>query len=282
MDNLLEKIDLTFKSILYINWILVAMGVTMFIAAVISALGFLRFDIAALLSLTGFGNIFAMLKFSMNRLLRNLGDHVHIETVCNGYDKQIVIIENHNTLTLEKLKNVESANDEVRKAVSYSMEMIQNFTEIGKPLKEEEPWVNPFPIRYGELKFSPGVYSNGERIIYLNKEFTISGTITNIGRKPIELAQIVIAIRPRFGTPKGGPFRFDFLVDNQPCILKPGETITREKTKFLDDDARNPPNKQIISKDYLGADWYAFMTCRPKKDNRFHDDENNYWFEVKA
>jgi hypothetical protein len=255
------------------------MGMVMFAAAVVSAVGLLRLDIAALLSLTGFGNIYAVFKFSMNRLQRNLGDQVQVETSCDGYHEQIEIIKKSNLNT--NFGDFKSINDEVRKAVSYSMEMIQNFTEIGKPT-EEEPWISVFPIKYEEFLF-PSEVTIGEVI-------TAQGTLRNVGdkpnaltsivksKKPIRLTSIVIAVRPPYGTPSGGPFRFDFKIDPA-HTLKPGESYTIKYSKRIEANAKSGAT-EVIPDRYLDEDWVAFMTCQTE-DGYWHDDPNKTSFRVK-
>jgi len=273
-----RRINLTFKSILYINWILVVMGVIMFSAAIASAVGLLRLDIALLLSVTGFGDIYTVFKFAMNRLQRNLGDQVQVQTACDGYTKQIERIGNFKSDA--ELTDIKTVNDEIRKTASYSMELIQNFTEIGKPI-EKEPWISSFPIRYEEFLF-PSEVKVGD-------EITASGTLRNVGdkpnrlnsivkrQKPIRLTSIVIAVRPPYGTPSGGPFRFDFKIDPA-RVLKPGESYTIKHTKRIDDNVKSGTKEDIPDR-YFDEDWAAFMTCQTE-DGFWHDDPNKTSFRV--
>jgi len=266
-QEITTRINLTFKSILYINWILVLMGVAMFLAALYSAAGLLRWDITAVLSVTGFGDIFAVFKFTMNRLQRSLGDQVHVEIAAHGYIEQIKKIDKH--FETNANINLEAINKEIRKAAFDSMELIQNFTEIGKPLKKK-PWISRFPIRYEKLNFPSEVC--------VGKMITASGTLRNEGNEPINLTSIVIAVRPPFGTPSGGPFRFDFQIDPG-RTLKPGESYTIKNTKCIEDSAREQGKKEDIPEKYLGNDWMVFMTCQTE-DGYWHDDPNKISFGV--
>lgn len=267
-NGLIKRINVTFWSILIMNWILIGIGVIMFGAALYGALGLRRIDVAALLSVTGFGDIAAVFKYSINRVQRSLGDQVQVQTACYGYEKQIMKLVEHFDSN-GNIAQVKAMNEEIRKATLFSMELIQNFTEIGKPLRKE-PWISRFPIRYERLNFPSEVYV-GEKI-------TASGAFRNVGDKPINLTSIVIAVRPPFGTPSGGPFRFDFHIDPA-RTLKPGESYTITKTKCIEDSARDEGTKVKIPEKYLGEDWVAFMTCQTE-DGHWHDDPNKTWFAV--
>ena len=264
LKSVQDRIKWTFWSILLMNWILIGIGVVMFGAALFSAFWLQRWDITGVLSLTGFGDIFTVFKFSMNRVQRSLGDQVHVQTAFSGYMKQIMKFKSG-----ANINDIKMINEEIRKATLYSMELIQNFTEIGKPLKKE-PWIVRFPIRYEKLNFPLKVYV-GEKI-------TASGTLRNVGDKPIHLTSIVMAVRPPLGTPGGGPFRFDFHTDPA-RTLKPGGSYTITKTKCIEDSARDIGKKEEIPEKYLGKDWFAFMTCQTE-DGYWHDDPNKTWFEV--
>ena len=266
--DIIKRTNYTFWSILIMNWILIFIGVVMFVVALYSAAGLRRLDIAALLSITGFGDIYTVFKFSMNRVQRSLGDQVHVQTAFYGYMKQIMKFDEH-FKSGAKINDIKKINEEIRKATSYSMELIQNFTEIGKPLKKE-PWETRFPVRYEKLNFPSKVY--------VDEKITASGTLRNVGDKPIHLTSIVIAVRPPFGTPSGGPFRFDFQIDPA-RTLKPGKSYTITNTKCIEDSTRDTGKKEKIPKKYLGKDWVAFMTCQTE-DGYWHDDPNKTWFEV--
>jgi hypothetical protein len=266
-QDIQRRISWTFYSILIINWILVGMGAAMFMVALYSAVGLLRLDITALLSATGFGNILAVFKFSMNRVQRSLGDQVQVEIASYGYIEQIKKVDEHLESNAE-ISNIKAINEEIRKATFDSMELIQNFTEIGKPLKKK-PWISRFPIRY-VLCFPDEVY--------IGKEITATGTLRNVGDEPIELTSIVIAIRPPFGTPSGGPFRFDFLIA-EPHTLSPGESFTVTETKRIEDSAIKRGKREEIPEKYLGEDWVAFLTCQTD-DGNWHDAPNKRWFKV--
>ncbi len=90
----------------------------------------------------------------------------------------------------------------------------------------------------------------------------------------------MIAIRPPGGTPDGGPFRFDFLIKNDPTIIKPGDPFPIEDTKAIEENIYTKLPELIPDK-WFTKDWYAFMTCQTKEDGCWHDDHNKYWFELK-
>jgi hypothetical protein len=268
--DIIKKTNQTFWSITAICWLLIGMGLVMFIAAVYSAIFQARWDIPAVLSLTGFGNILAVYKFVMNRLQRSLGDKVQVQNAFDGYMKQIMQFDVH-FISNAKIEDVKEINAEIREATLNSMELIQNYTEIGKPLKKE-PWLSDFPITYEKLTFPS--------LVYVGKEITVTGTLRNKGNKPVTLKSVVIAVRPPNGTPSGGPFNYDF--DIAPGrILKPNEACVIQKTKCIEENERDSRKKQVIPDVEFGKAWYAFMTCQTE-DDFWHDDPNKTFFELQA
>jgi len=266
---LLKKMNYTFWAILCITFILVALGVAIVGVALYSAVVLGKLDIVtAALSALGIGDIFGIFKFSMDRLQRSLGDQVHVETASDAYLEQIRKIDDYSKSNAN-INDVDKISEEIRKAALNSMKLVQSFTEIGKPVKKA--WISAFPIRYEKLTFP--------KEVYLGEKFSASGTLRNEGDEPIRLTSMVIAVRPPFGTPSGGPFKYDFII--APArTLKPSESYTIGITKCIEDSARELGTKEEIPEKYLDEDWYAFMTCQTE-DGYWHDDPNKIWFKVK-
>ena len=148
-EDIINRIKVTFWSILIMNWILISMAVVMFGGAVFAALGG-RYDITVVLTATGFGSILTVFTFSMNRVQTNLGDQVQVQIAYNGFIKQLLNFDEHFKfdLTANEIKQI---NQEIRKSTLSSMGLIQKFTKIGTA-SSQEPWINSFPIRYGKLE----------------------------------------------------------------------------------------------------------------------------------
>jgi hypothetical protein len=207
--------------------------------------------------------------FAMNRVQTSLGDQVQVQLATNGYMKQILNFDERLTFELDA-EQIKIVNEEIRKATLNTMELIQNFTKIGKE-SGKEPWINPFPIRYGKLDF-PAVVTEGTPI-------SVSGVLTNKGDKPVTLTSIVIAVRPPLGTPAGGPFDFDFTVQLG-RVIKSGESVTISDTKAIEVNRKEGDVKQKIPAEYIDKKWYCFMTCQTE-DGNWHDDPNKKTFTVK-
>jgi len=161
------------------------------------------------------------------------------------------------------------------------MKLIQDFTKIAEPLKEK-PWLRALPIRYGKLKIDGKEADKEEIIVYVGEKTTLSGSLRNVSDKPIKIETIVMAVRPPKGTPDGGPFRFDFHIEDPGHTLEPGESFPVTRTKRIEVSASRK-NGEVIEKipnEWFGKDWYAFMTCQTE-DGCWHDDHNKYWFELK-
>lgn len=271
IKGIIDRTNCTFRTILIMNWILIAIGVSMFVAALYSAVGLQRWDITGVLSLTGFGDIFTVFKFSMNRVQRSLGDQVHVQTASYGYMKQIMKFDEHFE-SGAKMDEIKLINAEIRKATLSSMELIRDFTEIGKPLKKES-WMRAreraYHLRYGKLEFPSRVYE-GETI-------TALGTIRNTGDEPITLTSIVIAVRPPHGTVNSGPFDFDFGIFPG-HTLDPGESYKVTRDKCIEDSARHK-GKEKIKEEYFGSGWFAFIACQTE-DGEWHNDPNKTFFKV--
>ena len=267
-DGIINRVRVTFWSILLMNWILIGMGVALFGGAFYSALGG-KFEVTAALSAIGVADILSVFVFAMNRVQTSLGDQVQIQLASNAYMKQILNFDEHFKFELDT-EQIKDVNSEIRKATLNAMELIQKFTKIGKE-SSKEPWINPFPIRYGKLDFLKQVYEG--------TPITVSGVLKNEGDMPVTLTSIVIAVRPPLGTPAGGPFTFDFTV--QPGrVVKSGESVTISDTKAIEINSKEGNVKQVIPDEYIGQEWYAFMTCQTE-DGYWHDDPNKHTFVVK-
>jgi hypothetical protein len=263
-DGIINRVRITFWSILLMNWILIGMGVALFGGAFYSALGG-KFDVTAALSATGVADILSVFVFAMNRVQTSLGDEVQVQLASNACMKQITNFDEHFKFELntEEIKDV---NSEIRKATLNAMELIQKFTKIGQE-SSKEPWISPFPIRYGKLGFPDEVYEG--------TPITASGVLKNEGDMSVTLTSIVIAVRPPLGTPAGGPFNFDFTV--QPGrVVKSGKSVTISDTKAIHSKEGNG----AIPDEYIDKEWYAFMTCQTE-DGYWHDDPNKHTFVVK-
>ena len=278
LKSVQDRIKWTFWSILLMNWILIGIGVVMFGAALFSAFWLQRWDITGVLSLTGFGDIFTVFKFSMNRVQRCLGDQVQVITAAGGQLEQMKFVKRLGSDADVTIDNIERINEEIRRATLYSMELIQDFTKIAEPLKEK-PWIRALPIRYTKLKIN-GKEIDKEFTVHVGKKITLSGSLRNVSNKRIKINTIVLAVRPPFGTPDGGPFRFDFAIDEKAKTLKPRQSVSIENTKPIEQNVKNPDLTEEIRAEWLRKDWYAFMTCQTE-DGCWHDDHNKYWFELK-
>ena len=267
-EGVIERVKVTFWSILIMNWILIGMGVAMFGGAFYSALGG-RFDITAVLTATGFGNILAVFVFSMNRVQTSLGDQVQVQIAYNGFMKQITEFDEHFKFDAGVIQ-IREINEEMRKITLTSMELIQRFTKIGSQ-SSAEPWMNPFPIKYGKLEVPNEVF--------IGDPITIRGTLTNTGVKPITVTSIVIAVRHPLGTPTGGPFTYDFAV--QPGrTIDPNQSVTITNTKTIEANWDPQKKNPEITDDLIDKDWYAYTTCQTE-DGYWHDDPNKNTFRVK-
>jgi hypothetical protein len=278
IQGIIHGAQITFKSILIWNWLLISMGIVMFSAAIYSAVALVRWDVTGVLALTGFGDILSVFKFSMDRTQRSLGDQVQVETAYEGYIKQIMKFDEHFASDWG-IQNIREINEEIRRATVYSMELVQDFTEIAKPL-QEKPWITALPIRYDKLNITADKDANEDTVVYVGKDFTISGAIRNVSDKSVSINCVVIAVRPPFATPDGGPFRWDFLFEGNVGTLKPGEVHQVKRTKRIEQNSSKLNKIEEIPDKLLGKDWYAFMTCQTE-DGYWHDDNNKYWFEVK-
>lgn len=282
IDEFYKKVTMTFNSILIFNWILVSMGVVSFALAVIKALGG-EIALTALFGALGTADVISLFKFSMDRVQRSLGDQVQIVQAQSGLDKEIEFIEQlksdtSNTSDEDAINTIEKINEEIRKSTLNSMELIQSFTKIAEPL-HPEPWIRALPIRYGKLKKN-GVDIDGEFSITEEEEITFSGSLKNVSNKFVKITAIVIAVRPPGGTPDGGPFRFDFYVDEKSHKLIPYQSLPiAGNTKSIKRNEKENIDEEIRP-EWYGKDWYAFMTCQTE-DGCWHDDHNKYWFEVK-
>jgi hypothetical protein len=267
-DGIINRIRATFWSILLMNWILIGVAVALFVGAFYSALGG-KFEVAGVLSAMGVADILSVFVFAMNRVQTSLGDQVQVQLASNGYIKQILNFDERLTCELdaEQIRNI---NEEIRKATRNTMELIQNFTKIGKE-SSKEPWINPYPIRYGNL--------NLPDTVFVGEPITVTGVLTNKGDRPVTLTSIVIAIRPPLGTPMGGPFDFDFTI--QPGrVVKSGESVTISDKKAIEIDIKGGNVAQVIPPEYIDKKWYGFMTCQTD-DGNWHDDPSKKTFIVK-
>ncbi|MCW3998584.1 MAG: hypothetical protein NWF10_08480 [Candidatus Bathyarchaeota archaeon] len=265
-----KRINYTFYSILAINWILIVMGIIAFFLAIFEAAGG-EFVTAGVLSALGAGDIISVFKFSMNRVQRSLGDQTQVEAAFDGLIEQRSFINKvKNTDDIDKIRFI---NREIRTATLNTMNLIQDFTQIAEPLIRK-PWIRSLPIKFGQLfinkQFST---TNSPVVVTLNKKITMTGKIKNTGKEPVTLNTIVLAVRPPGGTPDGGPWRYDFKVEDNARILKPNESYEIKDTKRLDDPEKIPD-------ELLGKDWYAFIACETE-DGCWHDDHSKVWFEVK-
>lgn len=266
-DGIINRVKVTFWSILLMNWILIGVGVTLFGGAFYSALGG-KFEVAIVLSATGVADILSVFVFAMNRVQTSLGDQVQIQLASNAYMKQILNFDEHFRFELDT-EQIKEVNIEIRKATLNAMELIQKFTKIGKE-SSKEPWINPFPIRYEKLNFPQEVHEG--------TPITVSGVLKNEGDTPVTLTGIVIAVRPPLGTPTGGPFTYDFTV--QPGrVVKSGESVLISDEKAIEISCKDRNVKQKIDEINIGKEWYAFMTCQTE-DGNWHDDPNKYTFKV--
>jgi hypothetical protein len=272
---MMGKIKVTFWSILIVNWILVGMGVAAFVLAVLKALGG-EIDMAALFGALGTIDVISTLKFAMDRAQRSLGDQVQVVTANIGLMEQIKSINKipKKTNTLQEMQDI---NKEIRKSTFDTMKLIQNFTKFAEPLKEK-PWIRELPIRFGQLQ-KDGVIIEDSFTIKENEIFELSCSITNISDKPLEIRCAVIAVRPPFGTPDGGPFRFDFHIDNNVRLLMPNEPfLIKGKKNMITNGITGKPEK-IKDEWYDTEDWYAFIACETE-DGCWHNDHNKRWFAV--
>ena len=267
-NDIINRIKVTFWSILIMNWILIGMAVVMFGGAIYAAFGG-QFLIAGVLTASGFGDILSVFVFSMNRVQTNLGDQVQVQIAYNGFMKQILNFDEHFQFDL-KTDEIKEINQEIRKLTLSSMGLIQKFTKIGTA-SSKDAWINSFPIRYGKLEL-PNEVTVGTAI-------TMSGTLRNEGDKPITLTSIVIAVRPPLGTPTGGPFTYDFTVQPGQTI-NPNKSIPISNSKTIEANWDPKKTNPAMPKEYLDKEWYAFMTCQTE-DGNWHDDSNKYTFIVR-
>jgi hypothetical protein len=267
-EDIINRIRVTFWSILLMNWILIGLAVVMFAGAIYAAFGG-QFVVTGVLTLTGFGDILSVFIFSMNRVQTNLGDQVQVQIAYNGFIKQLLNFDEHFKFDLTE-DEIEKINQEIRKSTFNSMGLIQKFTKIGTA-SSKEPWINPFPIRYGKLEI-PSEVNVGTSI-------TISGTLKNEGDKPVTLTSIVIAVRPPLGTPTGGPFTYDFTVQPGQTI-NPNKSIAISNSKAIEASWDSTKTNPAIPQEYLDKEWYAFMTCQTE-DGNWHDDPSKYTFTVR-
>lgn len=267
-DGIINRVRITFWSILLMNWILIGMGVALFGGAFYSALGG-KFEVASVLSATGVVDILSVFVFAMNRVQTSLGDQVQIQLASNAYMKQILNFDEHFKFELG-IEQIENVNSEIRKITLNTMELIQNFTKIGRE-SSKEPWINLFPIRFGKLDFPEHVYE-GTPIV-------MSGVLKNDSDMPVTLTHIVIAVRPPLGTPVGGPFNFDFAVLPGRVVNSRESVTIKSDPKAIEVNIREGNIKQVIPDEYIGKEWYAFMTCQTE-DGYWHDDPNKSPFVV--
>ncbi|MCW4024903.1 MAG: hypothetical protein NWF01_07710 [Candidatus Bathyarchaeota archaeon] len=260
--GIISRINITFWSILAMNWILIGVAVVMFIGAVYAALGG-RLDVTLLLSVTGFADIFTVFRFSMNRVQTNLGDQVQVEVAYDSYVKQISQFDQHFNIN-HKTEDLKTINNEIRQVTLNTMMLIQKYTKIGTESSHKE-WLTLFPIRYGQLEI-PKEVSLGQKV-------TMKGTLRNVGDKPVTLESIVIALRPPGGTPEGGPLGFDFFAFPGQ-VIKPNQEIEIKKEQTIDSNWTNRPDPT-----YLDKAWYAFIACKTE-DGVWHNDCNKYSFIV--
>jgi len=243
-----------------------------------------HFEVAVLLSALGVGDILSVFTFAMDRVQRNLGDQVQVRSVFNGFLKQMEFVEKFKDNTTLNINDLGGINAEIRDITKKSMQLLQDFTEIAKPIGEK-PWITALPIRYSELRITAEKSQQGEIIVYEGTKITMSGTLQNIRKESIAINKIVIAVRPPGGTPDGGPFRFDFKVEDflktngKPLTMKHKETHTIENTKCIENSV-TLRLKEDIRNEWIRKDWYAFMTCQTE-DGCWHDDHNKKWFEVR-
>ena len=278
-----NRITYTFWSILLINWILVIIGIFVFWMAWNSAAGG-NFNVAALLSFLGVGDIISVFTFAMDRAQRNLGDQVQVRAVFDGFLKQMEFVDEFKDKATLEERELGKIDAEIRDVTKKTMQLLQEFTEIAKP-KVGEPWITTLPIRYTELSITSGDSQGGKIIVKEGKNITMSGTLKNISKESVKINAIVIAVRPPGGTPEGGPFRFDFKKEDflktkgEPLIIKYNETYPIENTKCIEDSVTISGLKEEIPDKWIGNDWYAYMTCETD-DGCWHDDHNKKWFEV--
>jgi hypothetical protein len=264
-NDIIDRIKITFWSILIMNWILIGLAVVMFGGAIYSALGG-RFDITAVLTATGFGSILTVFTFSMNRVQTSLGDQIQVQIAYNGFIKQILNFDEHFQFDFQT-KDIKEINQEIRKITLSSMGLIQKYTKIGTA-SSNAPWLSSFPIKYGKLDI-PSEVTEGDSI-------TISGTLKNDGDTPVTLTSIVIAVRPPLGTPSGGPFTYDFTVQLGQTI-NPGKSITISNSKAIETNWDSKKTNSPIAPEYFDKEWYAFLTCQTE-DGNWHDDSNKSSF----
>lgn len=274
-----NRLRYTFFSILIFNWILVIMGIIAFSIGVAKALGG-EFDIAALFGILGTADVISIFAFSMDRVQRNLGDQVQVQTAYASHLKQLDNIKAMEAKSNDTIDDTERLNEEIRRATLISMELIQDFTKIAEPLKDK-PWIRALPIRYGRLKLNGNpIPKRTEFPVIMGKKITLSATITNVSNKKIKLSKIIIAVRPPHGTPDGGPWRFDFFVKDKPTNLKPKGRIEIEGSKTIERNMTTGKIEPVPDK-WFTKDWYVFVTCQTEEDGCWHDDHNKYWFELK-
>lgn len=278
IENVKKRISYTFYSILLMNWVLVIMGIVAFSFAVYSAIGG-QVVSASVFSAIGAADVISVFTFAMNRAQRNLGDQTHVEAAWEGLCAQKKIMENFQHGN--DMQNIQNINREIRSATVHAMKLIQEFTEIGKPLKKKA-WLRELPIKFGKLKIESPEKKNkyGEPVVPLRKEITISSSLENISQEPVTINTIVIAIRPPSGTPDGGPFRFDFCIDGKTRTIKPKEILPIKHKKRFEQSALQPREDEVIPNEMVGRDWYAFVAIQTE-DECWHDDHNKVWFEVK-
>lgn len=274
-----NRLKYTFFSILIFNCILVIMGIIAFSIGVVKALG-REFDIAALFGILGTADVISIFAFSMDRVQRNLGDQVQVQTAYTSHLEQIDNIKAMEAKSNITIDEAERLNVEIRRATLISMKLIQDFTKIAEPLKDK-PWIRALPIIYGPLRLNGNPITNRtEFTVIKGEKIALSGTIKNVSNKRIKLNKIVIAVRPPHGTPEGGPWRFDFFMKEEPTSLEPEEWVEIEGSKTIE---RNMQTGIIepIPDEWFTKDWYVFVTCQTEEDGCWHDDHNKYWFELK-
>jgi hypothetical protein len=266
-EGIIRRINATFWSILIMNWVLIGMAVVMFAGAVYAAIGG-RFDITALLTLSGFGSILAVFRFSMDRVQTSLGDQIQVEVAYDSYIKQILLFDEHFDFKL-KTDDIKKINVEIRESTLNTMMLIQNYTKIGAQ-SSSEPWITTFPIRYGKIEVPSQVY--------LGEKITMKATLRNDGDKDVTLKSIAIAVRPPLGTPESGPFTFDFTVQLGQ-VIKAHQEITIVSEKTINSKWDSPEKEIDVPKEYLEKEWYAFIACETN-DDVWHNDNNKYTFTV--
>ena len=112
------------------------------------------------------------------------------------------------------IQNTKKLNEEIRRATLHALNLVKNFTEIAKPF-DVKPWLKQLPIDFKHLIISEEKNCCGDPLVTIGKEIAMQCAIKNASRRIITLNEIMIAVRPPGGTPDGGPFRFDFLVDEE-------------------------------------------------------------------